>query len=208
MLDIQNLYFSYGPDAPQYDFSLQVDAGEILGISGKSGSGKSTLLDLVAGFLRPQSGTIALDGAELASLPTEQRPISILFQKDNVFEHLSARKNVALGLDEPKGATALLAQVGLTGFENTVCANLSGGQQQRVALARTLGRDRPVLLLDEPFSALDDQTADEMRQLVRELVSQNKWHTILVSHHQKDLTELATRQLSLSEGKLHALRGA
>ncbi|AVX03377.1 hemin import ATP-binding protein HmuV [Maritalea myrionectae] len=205
MLNINQLQFSYGPQAPQYDFSLQVEAGEILGISGKSGSGKSTLLDLIAGFLRAQSGRITLDDQELAPLPTEQRPISILFQKDNVFEHLTAQKNVELGLDEPKGADALLAQVDLNGFEKSICAELSGGQQQRVALARTLGRDRPILLLDEPFSALDDQTADEMRQLVRQLVTQKKWHTILVSHHQKDLTELATRQLSLSRGKLHAL---
>lgn len=205
MLNINQLQFSYGPQAPQYDFSLQVEAGEILGISGKSGSGKSTLLDLIAGFLRAQSGRIALDDQELTPLPTEQRPISILFQKDNVFEHLTAQKNVELGLDEPKGADALLAQVDLNGFEKSICAELSGGQQQRVALARTLGRDRPILLLDEPFSALDDQTADEMRQLVRQLVTQKKWHTILVSHHQKDLTELATRQLSLSGGKLHAL---
>lgn len=205
MLNINKLQFSYGPAAPKYDFSLQVDAGEILGISGKSGSGKSTLLDLVAGFLRPQSGEILLDQKDLSPLKTEERPISILFQKDNVFEHLTAQKNVELGLDEPNGARALLAQVDLTGFEKSICAELSGGQQQRVALARTLGRNRPVLLLDEPFSALDDQTADEMRQLVRQLVTQKGWHTILVSHHQKDLTELATRQLSLNEGKLHAI---
>jgi thiamine transport system ATP-binding protein len=205
VLNINKLEFSYGPDAPKYDFSLQVDAGEILGISGKSGSGKSTLLDLVAGFLRPQSGEILLDQKDLTPLKTEERPISILFQKDNVFEHLTAQKNVELGLDEPNGAGVLLAQVDLTGFEKGICAELSGGQQQRVALARTLGRDRPVLLLDEPFSALDDQTADEMRQLVRQLVTQKGWHTILVSHHQKDLTELATRQLSLNEGKLHAI---
>lgn len=205
MLNINKLQFSYGPAAPKYDFSLQVDAGEILGISGKSGSGKSTLLDLVAGFLRAQSGEILLDQKDLSPLKTEERPISILFQKDNVFEHLTAQKNVELGLDEPNGAGALLAQVDLTGFEKSICAELSGGQQQRVALARTLGRDRPVLLLDEPFSALDDQTADEMRQLVRQLVTQKGWHTILVSHHQKDLTELATRQLSLNEGKLHAI---
>lgn len=205
MLSIDQLQFSYGPAAPKYDFSLQVEAGEILGISGKSGSGKSTLLDLIAGFLRAQGGRLSLDKQDLTNLPTEARPISILFQKDNVFEHLTAQKNVELGLNTPKGADQLLAQVDLSGFEKSICAELSGGQQQRVALARTLGRDRPILLLDEPFSALDDQTADEMRQLVRQLVTQKKWHTILVSHHQKDLTELATRQLSLSEGKLHAL---
>nr|WP_255769592.1 ATP-binding cassette domain-containing protein [Maritalea mediterranea] len=184
---------------------MRVEAGEILGISGRSGSGKSTLLDLIAGFLRPQHGTILLDDRDLTPLKTEDRPISILFQKDNVFEHLTAQKNVELGLDEPKDATALLAKVDLTGFEKSRCAELSGGQQQRVALARTLGRNRPILLLDEPFSALDDQTADEMRQLVRQLVTEKGWHAILVSHHQKDLTELATRQLSLREGQLHAV---
>lgn len=205
MLNINQLHFSYGPGAPAYDFSLNVEAGEILGISGKSGSGKSTLLDLIAGFLRPSSGSILLNGEELNALRTEHRPISILFQKDNIFEHLTAQKNIELGLEQPGGADALLKQVDLEGFEKSLCAELSGGQQQRVALARTLGRNRPILLLDEPFSALDDQTADEMRALVRKLVKQNDWHTILVSHHQKDLTELATRQLTLKEGKLHAV---
>lgn len=203
MLNIHQLHFSHAPNTTTYDFSLHVSAGEILGISGKSGSGKSTLLDLIAGFFSPKSGSIELDGEDIGGRRTEHRPISILFQKDNIFEHLTARKNVELGLERPGEADALLKQVDLAGFEQSLCATLSGGQQQRVALARTLGRNKPILLLDEPFSALDDQTANDMRQLVRKLVKQNEWHTILVSHHQKDMTELATRQLFLKQGKLY-----
>lgn len=178
-------------------------------MSGASGSGKSTLLDLLAGFLQPASGSLDLDGLALLPLPPERRPVSLLLQADNLFEHLSASENVALGLprDIDKASAreriaAALAEVGLSGFEMQLAANLSGGQKQRVALARTLLRDRPVLLLDEPFSALDDETRRTTRDLVGELTRRHGWHTVLVSHHADDIAALASRHYRIVEGKL------
>lgn len=208
MLVAADLRFAY-PGQAEYLFSFQARPGEVTAISGVSGSGKSTLLDLVAGFLRPVSGRLTLDGADLLPLPPEARPVSLLLQADNLFDHISTAENAALGL--PKGTgrvegrrqvTAALAEVGLDGFEDKPAANLSGGQKQRVALARTLLRDRAVLLLDEPFSALDDETRRTSRDLVGELTRQHGWHTILVSHHADDIAALAQSHYRIEAGRL------
>lgn len=208
MLVADSLSFAYPEQAP-YLFSLEASPGEITAISGASGSGKSTLLDLVAGFQRPRSGALILDGADLLPLPPERRPVSLLLQADNLFDHISAAENALLGL--PRGTPkqegsaavkAALAEVGLAGFEDKSAATLSGGQKQRVALARTLLRDRAVLLLDEPFSALDDETRRTTRDLVGELTRRHGWHTILVSHHADDIATLANRHYRLVDGRL------
>jgi thiamine transport system ATP-binding protein len=192
-----------------YVFSMTAAPGEITAVSGPSGAGKSTLLDLIAGFLAPASGTIVLDGLDFVPLPPEQRPVSILFQAETLFEHLSAGRNVALGL--PRGTPrtardgligAALAEVGLPEVSTQLAATLSGGQKQRVALARTLLRARPVLLLDEPFSALDDDTRVAVRGLVRTLTERHGWTTVLVSHHADDVAQLAARRYRIEAGRL------
>lgn len=209
MLQAERLTFSHPGASRQYEFSFAAAPGEITAISGQSGSGKSTLLDLVAGFLTPSGGTLTLDGADLISLPPESRPVSILFQSEALFDHLSAGRNLALGL--PRGTpraeatrriAAALAEVGLPGIEDQRAATLSGGEKQRVALARTLLRDRPVLLLDEPFSALDDSTRATIRELVRSLTAHHRWITLLVSHHADDVEALASRRYRLEGGRL------
>jgi thiamine transport system ATP-binding protein len=205
VFEIDALGFAHPGQTKPYDFSLSVSPGEILGISGASGSGKSTLLDLIAGFLAPASGRITLDGVGLGDLPPEQRPVAILFQSDNLFDHLSVAKNLALA--RPKGRladgelNASLEAVGLGGLARRRAADLSGGQKQRVALARCLLLDRPILLLDEPFSALDEATAESTRTLVRTLVTRHDWHTLLVSHLEQDLA-IADRRLDLFAGRL------
>jgi len=210
MLQADRLAFTHPGATRRYEFSFTAHPGEITAVSGQSGAGKSTLLDLVAGFLVPESGTLTLDGTSLIPLPPEQRPVSILFQSETLFDHLSAGRNLALGL--PKGtprATSdqriadALTEVGLPGIEGQRAATLSGGEKQRVALARTLLRDRPVLLLDEPFSALDDSTRATMRDLVRGLTERHRWITMLVSHHMDDIDALATRRYRLEDGQLH-----
>ncbi|MGV3575440.1 MAG: ATP-binding cassette domain-containing protein [Devosia sp.] len=209
MLRAEYLAFAYGKEAQTYDFSFEAEAGSVTAISGASGSGKSTLFDLIAGFLAPQSGTLTLDGTNLLPLPPETRPLSLLLQSDNLFDHLSAHENVALGL--PKGTAKadgrqrvedVLKRVGLEGLAEQTTATLSGGQKQRVALARTLLRHRAILLLDEPFSALDDETRQTIRALVGELTRSEGWHTILVSHHEDDIAALAARRYRLAEGRL------
>lgn len=211
MLVADRLAFSYPGAARHYELSFSAAPGEITAISGQSGAGKSTLLDLIAGFLTPTSGTLTLDETDLIPLPPEARPVSILFQSETLFDHLSAGRNLALGL--PRGTpaaeaqrriAAALGEVSLPGIESQRAATLSGGEKQRVALARTLLRDRPVLLLDEPFSALDDSTRTTTRELVRGLTERHRWITILVSHHVDDVEALATRRYRLADGRLAA----
>ena len=209
MLRAERLAFAYAADTENYEFSFEAEAGVVTAISGASGSGKSTLFDLVAGFLKPKSGALTLDGRDLVPLPPETRPLSLLLQSDNLFDHLSARENVALGLpkgtDKSRGRERIeevLARMGLQNLAEQTAATLSGGQKQRVALARTLLRERTVLLLDEPFSALDDDTRQSIRALVVELTRSEGWHTLLVSHHEDDIAALATRRYRLADGRL------
>jgi thiamine transport system ATP-binding protein len=209
MLAAADLTFTRPERHLAYRFSFTAVPGEITAVSGSSGSGKSTLLDLVAGFLVPHSGALDLDGRDLLPLPPEARPVSILFQSDSLFEHLSAAANLALGLpaatpraDRDTRIAAALAEVGLPQVAAQRAGTLSGGEQQRVALARTLLRNRPVLLLDEPFSALDDVTRRDVRDLVYRLTRARNWITLLVSHHQDDIAALATRRYVLADGEL------
>lgn len=209
MLAIDNLTFAWPDQQTPYTFSLDVAPGQIVAITGASGAGKSTLLDLIAGFETPRSGSLALDNRNLLPLPPEKRPVSILFQSDNLFDHLSAAANLDFAL---KGApraersnriAQALEEVGLEGFASRKTANLSGGQKQRVALARTLLRSQPVLLLDEPFNGLDEQTAKETRALVARLSRNNGWHVILVSHDRSDIQDLATKEYRVQDFTLH-----
>ncbi len=194
MLALEAVTFAYTASAG-YRFTAEAQPGEITAIRGQSGAGKSTLLDLIAGFLVPASGTIRIDGADVTPLPPEQRPVSILFQSETLFEHLSAGRNVALGLARPDAGriAAALAEVGLDGIGPQRAATLSGGQKQRVALARTLLRQKPLLLLDEPFSALDDETRETTRALVKSLTLKHQWATLLVTHHADDIAAIADR---------------
>jgi thiamine transport system ATP-binding protein len=210
MLVAEHLIFSHPGAAGRFDLSFTARPGEITAVSGQSGAGKSTLLDLVAGFLRPAGGSLTLDGRDLLPLPPEERPISILFQAETLFEHLTAARNIELGLprhtpaaERNKAIAGALVEVGLPGVLKQRAETLSGGEKQRVALARTLLRNRPVLLLDEPFSALDDETRGTIRALVKALTERHGWITLLVSHYVDDIQALAARHYRLAEGKLH-----
>ncbi|WP_417308422.1 ATP-binding cassette domain-containing protein [Devosia sp.] len=209
MLRLDHLTYAHPGQASGYSFTLEAAPGEVTAVSGPSGSGKSTLLDLIAGFLAPTGGTLTLDGTSLIPQPPEHRPVSILFQSDALFEHLTAGRNIALGLPPgtPKATrqdrvTAALAEVGLPDVARQRAETLSGGEKQRVALARTLLRDRPILLLDEPFSALDDATRSSARDLVRGLTTQHGWITILVSHYADDIEALATKRYAIVDRQL------
>lgn len=209
MLVLDDVTFAHPGQAAPYVFTMEAPAGEVTAVSGISGSGKSTLLDLVAGFLTPSAGTMTLDGRDLLPLLPEQRPVSILFQSESLFDHLSASHNIALGLapgtsrsEADARITAALEEVGLAGLGGQRAETLSGGQKQRAALARTLLRNRPVLLLDEPFSALDDETRETTRDLVGDLTVTHDWTTLLVSHHADDVAALAHRVYRIEDGRL------
>lgn len=182
----------------QDDFTLAADwavpAGQVTAVMGPSGGGKSTLLQAISGFLPTAAGRVFWDGADLTGLPPRDRPISMLFQDNNLFPHLTAAQNVGLGirpnlrLDAAQKArvTAALAQVGLAGMENRKPAAMSGGQQSRAALARVLVADRPLVLLDEPFAALGPGQKTEMLALVREVLIGAGQTVVMVTHDPVD----------------------
>ena len=178
---------------------MEIAPGEVVAILGQSGSGKSTLLDIVAGFIETNSGSAKLDGEELLHKSVEKRPITILFQSHNLFEHLSVQKNILLGvnktlkdsIEEVEKVQSILREVGLEAHEHKLASQLSGGQQQRVALARVLIRREPILLLDEPFTGLDEETRVEMLDLVKKITVEHKLHTIMVTHEVEDCERIA-----------------
>lgn len=144
-------------------FTLSVARGEQIAILGPSGAGKSTLLNLIAGFLTPASGNMVIDGEDHTTTPPSRRPVSMLFQENNLFSHLSVQQNIGTGLNhglklnvsQREKILHIAQQMGIDSLLERLPGELSGGQRQRVALARCLVREQPILLLDEPFSALD-----------------------------------------------------
>jgi thiamine transport system ATP-binding protein len=208
MLTLEALNFRHrDADGDQnYQFDLEVQAGEIVGLTGRSGSGKSTCLDLIAGFLSATAGRVLVKDCDINALPPGERPVTILFQNNNLFDHLSAQKNVALGINptlrlsvaEQDQVSEALSKVGLKGMASRPAAQLSGGEQQRVALARSLVANKPVLLLDEPFSALDKETRDDMLSLVRQIVSERQLACLMVTHDARDCEQVADRQYRMT----------
>ena len=201
MLKIIHLTYNYAANDTTYQFDLTMQSGEVTAILGESGSGKSTMLDLIAGFLEADTGSVLLDEHELLNKPIEKRPVTILFQSHNLFEHLDVQTNILLGID-PKGKATpqaleriatILEEMRLTKHIHKLPTELSGGQQQRVALARALLRQQPILLLDEPFSGLDRETRLEMLQLVRSITTANKLYTIMVTHEPEDCELIANK---------------
>lgn len=197
-------------------FSLRADVvfprGEAVALIGPSGAGKSTLLAGLAGFLAPVSGRVIFDDVDVTDAEPGKRPISMLFQDNNLFPHLSAAQNVGLGLrpdlrltvEQREQVTVALAEVGLAGLDDRRPAALSGGQQSRVALARVLVADRPVVLLDEPFSALGPALKDEMLDLVKsKLVAAGKT-VVMVTHDPADARRIADMVALVDSGEVHA----
>lgn len=208
LLKVTNLIYTYKENSRQttYDFSCSVKRGEIVAIMGESGCGKSTFLDLLAGFLTPVSGSVVFENQHLEDIPTEEKPLTILFQNYNVFEHLSVLKNVLLGINSKNKdiskAKKILSEVGLVGFENNIVSSLSGGQIQRVALARSLIRETPILLLDEPFNGLDLDTRIKMLHLVKSITNEKKLCTIMVTHDLHDCELIADKIYKIDNGKM------
>lgn len=211
MLIVDGIEYRY--EGASFRFDLEVSRGEVLCVIGPSGAGKSTLLYLVAGFLAPVSGRIVIDGADVTALPPESRPVTTVFQEHNLFPHLTVFDNVALGVSPALklDATArrrvgeALERVHLAGRDHRRPGELSGGQRQRVTLARALVRQRPVLLLDEPFTALGPALRRELLELIGNLVRDERLAAILVSHHPADARLAAARTAFVSEGRIRLI---
>jgi thiamine transport system ATP-binding protein len=196
----------------QLDADLTVPTGAICAIVGPSGAGKSTLLNVIAGFFAAAEGRVLWHGAPLDGLPPGDRPASIVFQDNNLFPHLTAFQNVALGLrpslklapGETAAVENALSRTGLAGLGARLPGELSGGQQSRVALARVLVRGKPLLLLDEPFSALGPALRTEMLDLVREVAAETGATVLMVSHDPDDARRIADLTIYLGEGRAQA----
>jgi thiamine transport system ATP-binding protein len=207
-VELESVGFRY--EDMQMLFDLQVRDGECLAIIGPSGAGKSTLLALIAGFERAGSGHIRIGGTDVTHMHPSVRPVTMLFQDHNLFSHLDVEANVGLGIHPGLKLTAAdrtrveaaLEQVGLAGLGDRLPSQLSGGERQRVALARSLVRDRPVLLLDEPFAALGPALRREMLDLVRDLQAARHLTVLLVSHQPDDALYAAARTAFVSGGRV------
>ena len=177
---------------------------------GASGAGKSTLLNLIAGFEYADSGEIWLNDKNHSKNPPHLRPVSMLFQENNLFMHLTVQQNIALGLQpnlklnpqQNEQVKQVADAVGLGEFLTRLPTQLSGGQKQRVALARCLLRDQPILLLDEPFSALDPSLRQEMLQLLQQLCTQKNLTVLLVTHQPDELQGYVDRILTVENGRI------
>ncbi len=193
-------------------FSLKADLSIGTGstaIIGPSGGGKSTLLLAIAGFIEPTAGTILFEDKNLTKAPPAEHPVTLLFQENNLFPYLRVFQNVALGVrpdlklssDDTERVEAALIRVGLPNMSARYPSELSGGQRQRVALARALLRDKPVLLLDEPFAALGPALRHEMLDLVAEIRAQQNATLLLVTHSPDDARRIADQTILVAQGR-------
>jgi thiamine transport system ATP-binding protein len=207
---LDRVAFSYGGASMAFD--ITVEPGSITAILGPSGSGKSTLLNLVAGFETPLTGRVLIGGLDVTRTPPAGRPVSMVFQENNLFAHLDVAANVGLGrspalrltADDRAAITGALAETGLSGKEHRLPRELSGGERQRVALARVLVRDRPVLLLDEPFASLGPALRQGMLDLVKELHAERRMTILFVTHQPEDAGRIARSIVFLEDGHVTA----
>jgi thiamine transport system ATP-binding protein len=210
MLVIENCRLTW-PDF-EADYTMSVRAGALCAIIGPSGGGKTTLLHMIAGFETPESGTLTLNGQSLLPLEPAKRPAAIVFQDHNLFPHLTALQNAALGLrpslrmsaDERQLVEDMLEAVGLKGLEERKPGEMSGGQRQRVALARALVSGRPMILLDEPFSSLDPSLRRDMVQLVDRLRRERNVTILMTIHTPEDVADLADQMVFVADGRVVA----
>lgn len=209
-ITLDRVQFSFGET--QMLFNLQLGAGETGVIVGPSGSGKSTLLNLVAGFETPQSGRILIGGEEISNAPPASRPVSMVFQDNNLFAHLDVRSNVGLGRSpslklsstDQAAIQSAIERVGLAGKESRKPEALSGGERQRVAIARALVRDKPVLLLDEAFASLGPALRHQMLDLISDLQEETGITVLMVTHTPEDALRINSTLFFLANGEIKA----
>jgi sulfate/thiosulfate transport system ATP-binding protein len=216
MIEARSVSKQFGSFAALDDVSVDVPAGSLAALLGPSGSGKSTLLRIIAGLERPDAGRVLIDGQDVTFRPPQKRGVGFVFQHYAAFKHMTVWKNVAFGLEirrrprqEVRERVAhLLELVQLGGFADRYPAQLSGGQRQRMALARALAVEPDVLLLDEPFGALDARVRKELRAWLRRLHDEVDVTTIFVTHDQEEAMDLADQIVVMSHGRVEQVGGA
>ena len=208
MLKFCNVSYQYQQE--KFSFNFAVEKGNVVAVLGGSGAGKSTLLNLVAGFITPSSGDILIAGESVVNIEPHKRPLAMLFQERNLFEHLSVADNIGLGLHpglklsprQHQQVQEICKQLGIDQLLARFPEQLSGGQKQRVALARCFVQKKPLLLLDEPFSALDPVLREEMLAIVKELARKQSVTVLMVTHHISDALNAASHYLFVEQGKI------
>jgi sulfate transport system ATP-binding protein len=209
-IETRNVSKSYGDNLVLDDVSVTVADGSLTALLGPSGGGKSTLLRVIAGLEEPDAGTVHIGGEEVTHHPTQRREVGFVFQHYAAFKHMTVAHNVAFGLTvrkRPKDQVAarvqeLLELVGLSHLGERFPSQLSGGQRQRMALARALAVEPRVLLLDEPFGALDARVREELRSWLRRLHDEVHVTTIFVTHDQEEALEIAEQIVVINEGRV------
>jgi sulfate/thiosulfate transport system ATP-binding protein len=210
VITVRDVTKHFGTFAALDGISLEVPDGSLTALLGPSGSGKSTLLRVIAGLEGPDSGTVEINGRDATGVPPQRRGIGFVFQHYAAFKHMTVRDNVAFGLTVRKLPKAqvrekvdeLLGIVGLSGYQDRYPNQLSGGQRQRMALARALAVEPRVLLLDEPFGALDAKVRTELREWLRVLHERVPVTTILVTHDQEEAMSVADRIVVMNDGRI------
>ena len=206
MLKINQLKYSYKNQ--KFDFSINVNIGNILGIVGPSGSGKSTFLALLAGLIEPNSGEIIYNNQNITNNNIEERPFKIIFQNNNLFNHLTVQQNIGIGIKTnlkfaKKEIDKIQQQAELFGIKTLVDKyppQLSGGEIQRTALARIMLQSQPILLLDEPFTGLDPTLRQELYDKLLKLKEINKMTLLFVTHYPEDCLKIADKVALISDG--------
>ncbi|HEX6461486.1 MAG TPA: TOBE-like domain-containing protein [Thermoleophilaceae bacterium] len=210
MISAKGISKSYGDFVALHSVSIDVPAGSLTALLGPSGSGKSTLLRVIAGLEEPDAGSVLIEERDVTHVPPQRRGIGFVFQHYAAFKHMTVAQNVAFGLQvrkRPKEeirekVEELLELVHLSGWSGSYPANLSGGQRQRMALARALAVEPTVLLLDEPFGALDARVREELRSWLRRLHDELHVTTVFVTHDQREAMEVSDQVVVLNEGRV------
>ena len=204
MLSVNNIKFSWSIKE-NFNFNLSIMKGEVVTIEGPSGIGKSTLINLISGFLKPESGEISWCKKRIDTLQPNERPTSTIFQNNNLFEHLSCFDNVCLGvsaklkisLNDSETINNLFSELGIAKIKERMPNEISGGQEARVSIIRALLTKKPILLLDEPVSSLDQVTREETLKIIKNTSEKYKLTLVIVSHHRDDRKLLNARPIKL-----------
>jgi sulfate/thiosulfate transport system ATP-binding protein len=213
LIEARNIVKRFGDFTALDDVSVEVEAGSLTALLGPSGSGKSTLLRVIAGLERPDAGQVRLEGQDVTGVPPQQRGVGFVFQHYAAFKHMTVAENVAFGLrirrrpraEVRQRVAELLELVQLQRLGDRYPAQLSGGQRQRMGLARALAVDPKVLLLDEPFGALDARVRKELRSWLRRLHDETHTTTVIVTHDQEEAMDVADRVVVMNGGRIEQI---